>query len=580
MYNDDEKKEKGLENSFASSENTNVANTEVPNTDSSIGTQPDPTGAQPGATGTQSGVIGTQSGVIGTQPGATGTQPGATGTQPGATGTQSGAIGTQPGPTGTQSGTTGTQPGTTGQQTGLYGSQSGVSGQHANKEVKPHTYYEPWQQPAYRTGSGYSPGINAGRQSAYQRSGPTPPPPPVKKKKSSAGGFLKAVCLVLVCVLASAGATYGVLQYDKYYEDDQSINQVVLGAEPADESVAEATETPANSPAATGLTSSGQEMAAEDIYTMAVNQVVGVNSETETNVFGQMTTQAVSGSGFIISEDGYIVTNYHVIEYAVDYGYNLTVMMHDGTSYPAVVVGYDADNDVAVIKIDAENLSVVTIGDNNDMQVGDTIYTVGNPLGELDYTMTSGIVSALDRVIQVDSATSINMFQIDAAVNSGNSGGPVYNSKGEVIGIVSAKYASTGVEGLGFAIPINDAVDIVSELITNGYVSGKPSMGISVRDWNGANAQYYGTPEGALVMEVQTGSAADLAGVKVGDIITKLGDYDVTSTDTLLIAKKKFSAGETTTIVINRDGEELSLSLTFDEEGITSTSSRTMTTDQ
>jgi serine protease Do len=209
------------------------------------------------------------------------------------------------------------------------------------------------------------------------------------------------------------------------------------------------------------------------------------------------------------------------------------------------------------------------------MQVGDTIYTVGNPLGELDYTMTSGIVSALDRVIQVDAATSINMFQIDAAVNSGNSGGPVYNSEGKVIGIVSAKYASAGVEGLGFAIPINDAVDIVSQLITNGYVAGKPSLGISVRDWSSAYAQYYGTPEGALVEAVEPGSAADKAGVRIGDIITKLGDTDVTSTETLLIAKKMFSAGDTTTIVVSRDGEELTLTITFDEEGITATSSRT-----
>jgi serine protease Do len=185
---------------------------------------------------------------------------------------------------------------------------------------------------------------------------------------------------------------------------------------------------------------------------------------------------------------------------------------------------------------------VVTIGDTNDMQVGDTIYTVGNPLGELDYTMTSGIVSALDRVIQVDAATSINMFQIDAAVNSGNSGGPVYNSEGKVIGIVSAKYASAGVEGLGFAIPINDAVDIVSQLITNGYVAGKPSLGISVRDWSSAYAQYYGTPEGALVEAVEP-AAPPIKRAQIGDIITKLGDTDVTSTETLLMRKKMFSAG-------------------------------------
>ncbi len=466
------------------------------------------------------------------------------------------------------------------------GSQPGAPASKPASEVKPNSYYEPWQQPVYRApGQEFSPGLNTGGHNTYQRSAqtpPPPPPPPAKKQKSAFGGFVKAVCLVLVCVLASTGATYGVLQYDKYYGEQENVNQVILGSEQSDETSGDvsAAEEADNSPAATGLTSSGKEMSAEDIYTMAVEQVVGVNSETKTNVFGQLTTSAVSGSGFIISEDGYIVTNYHVIEYAVEYGYTLTVMLHDGAAYDAAIVGYEPDNDIAVIKIDAEGLSAVSIGDNNDMQVGDQVYTVGNPLGELDYTMTSGIVSALDRVIQVDASTSINMFQIDAAVNSGNSGGPVYNSDGKVIGIVSAKYASTGVEGLGFAIPMNDAVDIVSQLIENGYVSGKPSMGISVRDWSSGNAQYYGTPEGALVEFVQSGSAADEAGIEVGDIIIKLGDTEIASTNTLLTAKKMFSAGDTATIIVYRNGEEVTLTITFDEEGITSTSSRTTTSQQ
>jgi serine protease Do len=200
-------------------------------------------------------------------------------------------------------------------------------------------------------------------------------------------------------------------------------------------------------------------MPAKEIYAMAVNQVGGVNSEEKTNVFGAPTSGAVSGSGFIVSADGYIVTNYHVIQYAAEMGFSLTVMMHDGKSYPAKIIGTEPDNDLAVIKIDATELNAVTLGDNDAMKVGDAVYAVGNPLGELDYTMTSGIVSALDRDIQVDEVTRINMFQIDAAVNPGNSGGPLYIRKAEVIGIVSAKYASTGVEGLGFD-PHHDAWDI------------------------------------------------------------------------------------------------------------------------
>ena len=185
------------------------------------------------------------------------------------------------------------------------------------------------------------------------------------------------------------------------------------------------------------------------------------------------------------------------------------------------------------------------------MKVGDQIYAVGNPLGELTYTMTSGIVSALNRAIQEQDGSSVNMFQIDAAVNSGNSGGPVYNNRGEVIGIVTAKYASTGVEGLGFAIPIDEANAIVTQLISTGRVTGKPWLGITVQTVSNAAAQYYKMVEGAYVYTVSAGACADKAGIKVGDIITKLGNTKVTSVDTLKAAMKSFKAGDTASIVIS-----------------------------
>lgn len=437
------------------------------------------------------------------------------------------------------------------------------------KEKKADTYYEPWQQPLYRdektTGQEpFSPGIHTIPFNVYQH---VQAGKPEKRKKSLWNGLMKAVCLVLVCAIASAGAVYGVLQYSGILKNNQAASSQGTKKEAGTSSGTE------GSSGASTLTAAGNEMSAEDIYLMAVNQVVGVNSEAKTNIFGQSTASAVSGSGFVVSADGYIVTNYHVIEYADQYGYTLTIMLHDGKSYPAKIVGYEQDNDIAVIKIDATGLSAVTIGDNKKMKVGDKIYAVGNPLGELDYTMTNGIVSALDRVIQVDESTSINMFQIDAAVNSGNSGGPLYNSKGEVVGIVSAKYASTGIEGLGFAIPINDAIDIVNQLITNGHVVGKASMGISVRTVTNAAAEYYKLVEGAYIVSVQAGSCAEKAGLKVGDIITKLGDTAVTSADTLKTAKKNFKAGDKATIIVNRDGKELSLTITFDEQGVTATSS-------
>ena len=200
--------------------------------------------------------------------------------------------------------------------------------------------------------------------------------------------------------------------------------------------------------------------------------MVGISTTvTGYNMFGQLTSNAVTGTGFILSEDGYILTNNHVVEDAVSTGSTVTVKLHDGSEYPAAIVGTEGNtNDIAVLKIDAEGLSPVTLGDSDKMQVGENIYVVGNPLGELTYTMTAGIISALDREIAADRNTTLNMFQLDAAVNSGNSGGPVFNDRGQVIGVVTAKYNSSGVEGLGFAIPINDAVSIAEDLINQAYL--------------------------------------------------------------------------------------------------------------
>ncbi len=446
-------------------------------------------------------------------------------------------------------------------------------------------YYEPWQQPAYKEAGtdqpAYSPGPAASANNAYQRYQPPTEPPREKKRGGAGRAFVKAVVLILICALAGGGAAYGVVQYRINNGDFGTVNEVVLGSE---QSATSPSATPAETTASSepsNLPTAGQTLLAEDVYTLATAQVVGVNSEgVSTNVFGQRSQGAVSGSGFIISSDGYIITNYHVISYAVEQNFSLTVMLHDGQSYPAVVIGYEEENDVAVIKINADGLNAVAIGDNNNMQVGDTIYAVGNPLGELDYTMTSGIVSALDRVIQVDAATSINMFQIDAAVNSGNSGGPVYNEQGQVIGIVSAKYASTGVEGIGFAIPINDAYNLVEQIIENGYVTGKPSMGIEVSNWNQSYAQYYETKEGALVESVTSGSAAEKAGMQVGDIIVKIGDSDVSSLTDLKEAIKDFRAGDTTQIVVERDKQDVTLTITFDEMGVVSTVNEVTTSTQ
>lgn len=306
---------------------------------------------------------------------------------------------------------------------------------------------------------------------------------------------------------------------------------------------------------------------AAQIYDQACQQVVGITmTVTTTNFFGMTSSSAVSGSGFIISEDGYIITNYHVIEYADKGDLEITVMTYDGTKYTAKIVGTEEANDIAVLKIEASGLSAVTFGDSDELNVGDTVYAVGNPLGELEFSMSTGHVSALDRVISTEESESINMFQIDAAVNPGNSGGPVYNSLGQVIGVVTAKYSDTGVEGLGFAIPINDAASIAEDLITKGYVTGKAYMGVWLDErYNAMYAQYYNMPLGAYVSAVGSGSCAEKAGIQAGDIITKLGDDEIESYADLKAAVRSFSAGDTTEVTLYRAGESQTLTITFDE---------------
>jgi serine protease Do len=310
-------------------------------------------------------------------------------------------------------------------------------------------------------------------------------------------------------------------------------------------------------------------MSAGDLYDMACEQVVGVTTQvTGTNLFGMPVSGAVTGSGFIITPDGYILTNYHVIEDAYRAGVDVNVITHDGTRYPAQIVGVEADNDVAVLKIDASGLNAATLGSSDSLRVGDTVYAVGNPLGELEFSMTTGHVSAKDRRIVTDSSgESISMFQIDAPVNSGNSGGPVYNARGEVVGIVTAKYKSSGVEGIGFAIPINDAAAIAQDLLTSGYVTGKAHLGVVTNTkYNEMYAQYYGWPVGAYVDSVEKGGCAEKAGIEAGDIITRVGDYQVRRYDDLRSAIKRYSAGETVELDFYRSDASHTVSVTFDED--------------
>ncbi len=321
-----------------------------------------------------------------------------------------------------------------------------------------------------------------------------------------------------------------------------------------------------------------------DIYSAACSQVVGVTTDvTYTNFFGQTSSTAVSGTGFIISNEGYIITNYHVIEYADRYNYAVRVIMHDGSSYEASIIGTEINNDLAVLKISAQNLVPAVMGDSDLISVGDSAYAVGNPLGELEFTMTSGTVSALNRLIRADSSSpSINMFQIDAAINTGNSGGPVYNSMGEVIGVVTAKYSENGVEGIGFAIPINDARRIAEDIIENGYVTGKAYIGIYYDESNTSiyNRYYrnlWGSPKGVMVLGIDRNGPAKGAGIKEYDTITSIDGRPVENTADLLNQLKRYSPGDSAEITVFRatgtgtKGESVTFKVTFGEAGSKST---------
>ena len=308
-------------------------------------------------------------------------------------------------------------------------------------------------------------------------------------------------------------------------------------------------------------------MTPAEVYAATVNSVVSINcSAVSTNIFGQKVESASSGSGFVITQDGYIVTNQHVVSGAS----SVNVTLYNGDTYPATVVGGDSDYDVAVLKIEATGLQAVTLGKSADVNVGDTVMAIGNPLGELTFSMSQGIVSCCDRAINVD-GTPFNMLQVDASINPGNSGGPLMNLYGEVVGIVSAKYStysSTTVEGLGFAIPIDDVKSIITDIMENGAVTGKAYMAVTVGTMNSQMAAQYSIDidQGVFVYSVVKGGAGDKAGLRLGDVITKMGDTTLTSRQDLSAALKSYRAGDTATLTVFRDGSYITTDITFDQQ--------------
>lgn len=305
-----------------------------------------------------------------------------------------------------------------------------------------------------------------------------------------------------------------------------------------------------------------------ELYAANVNSVVSINitATSDPNFFGQTTQTAGAGSGFILTPDGYIVTNYHVVGDAD----TVKVTLYNGDSYDAQYIGGDEDYDIAVIKIEATDLPNVTLGNSDSLNVGDHVLAIGNPLGELTFSMSEGIASSVNRAIDVD-GTPFNMIQVTAAINPGNSGGPLFNEYGEVVGIVSAKYssyASQSVEGLGFAIPINDAIKVAQELLENGYVTGRPYLGITylaVTDAQTAS-QLGVNAYGVYVVEVVKGGPAEKAGLQAGDRIVSVDGTEIASKDDLGTLMQKHAAGDTLSITIARDGQMQTVNVTLGEK--------------
>ena len=389
----------------------------------------------------------------------------------------------------------------------------------------------------------------------YQPSGSSvsPEEPPRKKQSFFKTTAAKVIAIVLACAIIGTGCGFGGAALYRS-STRQTVTLQQSDRAPVTVSVKQV---------------DGQtKMEPAEVYASTVNSVVSINTTASAgiNIFGQTVETASAGSGFIISPDGYIVTNYHVVKGAT----SVKVTLYNGDTYDAAVIGGDSDYDVAIIKINAGGLPAVTLGNSADVNVGDTVLAIGNPLGELTFSMSQGIVSCCDRAINVD-GTPFNMIQVDASINPGNSGGPLVNLYGEVVGIVSAKYSSysnTTVEGLGFAIPISDVQAIITDIIENGQVTGKAYMAIKAGTMTEQMAAQYDIDitEGVFVYSTESGGAGEKAGLQLGDVITKLNDTAITSMTDLTMAKKGYKAGDTVTLTVYRGGEYITLELTFDQQ--------------
>lgn len=453
-----------------------------------------------------------------------------------------------------------------------------VNGNNKDASHNPNRYNEPTQYSSQNTSSGYSnnyqnPNTNA--YDNYQSNGYTTQnqqsqnvynsqpygtapnnsanakPPKAKKPKKqrkpiSRGGIAIALAVTMVfsCGLGFGGGYFA-----------NKVNTSTSGSLNITKTSNSGTTTTASSTSTANSTSEIVKKTADSVVEISTESVV-------TGSFAQQYVQQGAGSGVIISQDGYILTNNHVINGAN----SVKVRLRDSTEYDATIIGSDSDNDIALLKVSATGLSPATFGDSNSLAVGDYVVAIGNPLGELGGTVTDGIISALARKVTIED-TQMTLLQTNAQVNPGNSGGGLFNANGELVGIVNAKQSATEVEGIAFAIPINNVLDILSDLKEYGYVTGKVDLGIDFTDiTSDETAFYYGVNQtGCYVLSVDSGSNAEKAGVTRGDLVTKVNDTDVSSSSDITAALEKAEVGDTVTFTVSRRGTSKTISFVLEE---------------
>ena len=453
-----------------------------------------------------------------------------------------------------------------------------VNGNNKDASHNPNRYNEPTQYSSQNTSSGYSNNYqnpNTNTYDNYQSNGYTAQnqqsqnvynsqpygtapnhsanakPPKAKKPKKqrkpiSRGGIAIALAVTMVfsCGLGFGGGYFA-----------NKVNTSTNGSLNITKTSNSGTTTTASSTSTANSTSEIVKKTADSVVEISTESVV-------TGSFAQQYVQQGAGSGVIISQDGYILTNNHVINGAN----SVKVRLRDGTEYDATIIGSDSDNDIALLKVNATGLSPATFGDSNSLAVGDYVVAIGNPLGELGGTVTDGIISALARKVTIED-TQMTLLQTNAQVNPGNSGGGLFNANGELVGIVNAKQSATEVEGIAFAIPINNVLDILSDLKEYGYVTGKVDLGIDFTDiTSDETAFYYGVNQtGCYVLSVDSGSNAEKAGVTRGDLVTKVNDTDVSSSSDITAALEKAEVGDTVTFTVSRRGTSKTISFVLEE---------------